>query len=167
MATSEETSGRRVALPAVIAGLLGTLAGTVVGGLISLAAVEQNIRAAEASNLRASRQSAYSVFLADANQHTQLIKVSFEDDNEIDSVEEADLAESTRGLQRSYAVALLVASDAVYGALLDLEKAASNYEQVALEEEEGDVVDLSIQVDQALLVFMDSAGDDLGAAKTE
>lgn len=64
-------------------------------------------------------------------------------------------------------MALLVASDAVYGALRDLEKAASNYEQVALEEEEGDIVDLSIQVDQDLLVFMDVAGDDLGAAKTE
>jgi hypothetical protein len=64
--TAEATNGRRVALPTAIAGLVGTIAGTVVGGLISLAAVEQNIRAEAVSSLRANRQEAYSVFIADA-----------------------------------------------------------------------------------------------------
>lgn len=152
-----------MALPTAIAGLLGTLAGTVVGGLISLAAVEQTIRAEEASNLRANRQEAYSVFLADVSRHAQLIALGLATDERIDSTERAELVESGLGLTRSYNAALLVASEAVSKTLNDLEKAADDYEMVALREEQGDIDDLSKRVTEAYNAVLVAARDDLGA----
>jgi hypothetical protein len=159
MAANEATSGRRVALPTAIAGLLGTLAGTVVGGLISLAAVEQNIHAEEASNLRANRQEAYSVFLADANRHTQLVWASFLDDNNIDSAEEAELEKSNLGVARSYAAAVLMASEAVSETLPELNAAANKFEEAA--RTGGDVDDS--QLGAAFDTFIAAAREDLGA----
>lgn len=136
MAASEATSGRRVALPTAIAGLLGTLVGTVVGGLISLAAVDRNIHAQEVSDLRANRQQAYSVFFSDAVRHLQLISVDLADDNSIDKAEAAELDKSNAIVVRSYAAAFLVASGPVGTTLDDFNREGIKY-VAALEKGQG------------------------------
>lgn len=160
MTTSEETSGRRVVWSTAIAGLLGTLVGTVVGGLISLAAVEQNIRAGEASNLRSNRQEAYSVFLADVSRHAQLISVGLADGT-INSAEKSKLGESNLELARSHASAYIVASDEVSDALIEVQSAYGEYEKAALET--GRIDDIEDRVYEALNDFVDAARRDLGA----
>ena len=160
MATNEATSGRRVALSTAIAGLLGTLAGTVVGGLISFAAVQQTIRAEEASDLRANRQEAYSVFLADANRHLNLIWDDLADDNNIDSAETAELDRSNLGLARSYAAVVIIASEAVSDTLGRLNDVAVEYEE-AVRRAGGDVDDS--QLSAAMDAFVAAAREDLGA----
>jgi hypothetical protein len=162
MAANEATSGRRVALSTAIAGLVGTLAGTVVGGLISLAAVQQNIRAEEASNLRANRQQAYSVFLADVNRHINFISASLADNNNLDSAEKAELDDSGLGLARTYAAVALMASEAVNGTLSELEDAANEFENAA--RSEGDTETTSGRLATALDAFLAAAREDLGAA---
>jgi hypothetical protein len=162
MAANEATSGRQVALSTAIAGLVGTLAGTVVGGLISLAAVQQNIRAEEASNLRANRQQAYSVFLADVNRHLNLIEADLGDDNSIDSAEGSELDESGLGLARSYAAVALMASEAVNRTLPNLETEANKFEEAARSGSE--IKATGGRLTAALDAFLAAAREDLGAA---
>jgi hypothetical protein len=101
MAAGEATSGRRVALTTAVAGLVETLAGTVVGGLISLAAVDENIRAEEASDLRANRQSVYSALFTDLNARAQLIEDDLRNDGTVDLEETRVLKGSNDELARS------------------------------------------------------------------
>jgi hypothetical protein len=164
MAANEARNGRRVALPTAIAGLVGTLAGTVVGGLISLAAVEQNIRAEAASSLRANRQEAYSVFIADAAQFVQLIQDDLDDDQRIDAAELTELGKSNLGATRSYNVAFFIASGAVSDTLGGLNDAVNEFGKAALNGNEGEIEDTRNKLNEAFDAFRVAARDDLGAA---
>jgi hypothetical protein len=135
MAASQVARRPRVALPTAIAGLLGTLAGTVVGGLISLKAVDESISAAEASEVRATRGQAYGVFASDITRHMQLLEGEFGDSNSIDAKEGAELDQSNLTISRSIAAAYLVASDTVRTVIDDLNKVESAYEKAVREGE--------------------------------
>jgi hypothetical protein len=163
MAANEETNGRRVALPTAIAGLVGTLAGTVVGGLISLTAVEASIRAEEASSLRANRQEAYSVFVADATQLVQLMRRDLDDDQQIDPVELTELEKYNLGVTRSYNVAFFIASDAVSDTLSELDNAVEEFGEAALNGDAGDIEDTRKKLNKAFDAFRNTAREDLGS----
>jgi hypothetical protein len=121
-------SGRRVALTTAAAGLVGTLAGTVIGGLISFAAVWANIQAQEASDLRASRQEKYSDYVTDLNV-LGLKLDNFSADGTIDSAEDSELTESAGDLSGSYAAAILVSSPRVFDALVNVYDALRDFDQ--------------------------------------
>jgi hypothetical protein len=161
MAEGETTSGRRVALTTVIAGILGTLLGTVVGGLISLAAAEENIRAQEESDLRDSRHEAYSDFAADLNGFSQTVLLDLDNDGQIDAAEQLDIDRLSGELNRSIMPAILVASPTASEALTQVNDAYLAWSE-ALDKDDIRQRAAAEDAFDAFDAFVSAASEDLG-----